>query len=121
MSEIVLHHDDGSETVLPHRWVICSSCEGEGKSSAYLGAFTRDQLDEEGPEFIEDYFAGHYDRACDRCGGAGKVKVADTKAMTRAQRAEYREQERQMRECREIERQERLFEGGWREEGWFGS
>lgn len=110
-------NDDGRE--LPFRWVICNSCRGHGKSSAYLGAFTGDQMRED-PDFAEDYRNGLYDRACDCCGGAGKVKAADLAKMSKADRKAYGKQQREFAEVDAIERQERLMEGGWREEGWYG-
>jgi hypothetical protein len=114
-----LFTDDG-ERELPFKWKLCGHCDGHGKSSAYLGAFTREELEDEGPEFIEDYFSGHYDRACDDCGGSGKIKVPDYTRISKSDRKAYEQQEREIAETRAIERQERLFEGGWREEGWYG-
>lgn len=117
--KIVLFEDDDSERELPSKWVICSDCRGNGASSAYLGAFTRDQMDEEGREFLEDYVAGRYDRTCDHCGGSGKVKVADYDRMSAADAAAYRAQEADRAAVDRIQRMERLMEGGWREEGWY--
>lgn len=119
MKTPVLYCDDDTEKELPFKWVICGTCRGHGKSSAYLGAFTGDQMRED-PDFAEEYMAGGYDRTCDECGGSGKVKVVDMKAMTKADRVAYRAQQRSFAEVRAIERQERLFEGAWRDEGWFG-
>lgn len=110
--------DDGGRRELPFFWAICGQCQGEGKSSAYLGAFTSERMDEAGPEFREDYISSAYDRTCETCGGSGKVKVVDQKRMTRADAATYTEQQQDEAEARAVERQERLFEGGWREEGW---
>lgn len=63
---------------LPTRWEICDVCRGEGKSSAYLGAFTRSEFDEcFDPSEQDEYFAGAYDRACEHCNGSGKIKVID--------------------------------------------
>jgi hypothetical protein len=104
----VLFCDDGSELVLPNKWEICSHCRGEGKSSAYLGAFTRDDLDEQGSEWCEDYFAGRLDCACKHCGGAGKVSVVDWSKLTKAQKREWNAQVRAERECRAEERAERM-------------
>lgn len=118
MNTPTLYTNEG-ERELPFKWVICTACDGHGQSSAYLGAYTRDQLEEQGTEFIEAYIAGEYDRACDACGGAGKVKVADRAKMSKADRALFDEQEREELDTRETERRERLMEGGWREEGWF--
>lgn len=103
----ILYCDDGSEIELPTKWVICSACSGEGKSSAYLGAYTRDDLDDAGPEFCAAYFAGHLDRPCISCDGLGRHRVADGARMTPAQRAAYRFQQQCEREDRAIERAER--------------
>lgn len=51
------------------KWEVCPTCDGEGKSSAYLGTFTADDIAEHDPEFMEDYFAGHFDRKCTECNG----------------------------------------------------
>lgn len=59
-------------------WHICSKCGGEGHHSAHLGAFSAHEFAEQfSPDEQEDYFAGRYDRSCERCGGSGKV-WADT-------------------------------------------
>lgn len=57
-------------------WFICEVCEGEGRSSAYLGAFTMSEFEETFDDFEsrEDYFAGRYDKPCKACKGSGKVK-----------------------------------------------
>lgn len=70
--------DDGVEIVvdLPAHYEICSHCQGRGQSSAHLGAFTRDEMDEQGPEFIDDYMTGAYDRPCEHCEN-GKVLIID--------------------------------------------
>lgn len=105
----ILFCDDGSEIELPFKWVICSACSGHGKSSAYLGAYTSDDMDEAGPEFRDEYMAGRYDRPCISCDGAGKHKVADGSRMTQEQRAAYRYQRQEERETRAIEAAERRF------------
>lgn len=104
-----LYCDDGSEIELPFKWEICGSCRGEGKSSAYLGAFTRSEMDEEGPEFLDDYMGGRYDRACDRCEGGGKVRVVDWSKLTKQQRKDWNEQVRGEREAAAITRMERAM------------
>lgn len=82
--ELMIYNDEGEGERLPVKWEICSHCEGEGRSSSYLGAFTQDEAQED-PEFFEDYMAGHYDRACDCCGGSGKIAVPNYKRMTPSQ------------------------------------
>lgn len=68
-------NDEGIE--FPAKWVICYDCGGEGKSCAYLGAFTAEDFAYEGPEFREDYMSGKYDKPCKPCEGSGKVKEID--------------------------------------------
>ena len=60
------------------KWVICGACEGEGTSSAHLGAITSDEWN--GPDWDddsrEDYLEGRYDKQCEKCRGTGKVDVS---------------------------------------------
>lgn len=114
---LILYLGD-DEIVLPYKWEICGHCEGEGKSSAYLGAFTMEEMHDD-PDFAEDYRSGAYDRPCEYCSG-GKVKVTNLKKMSEEHRAAYGQQLLEEAADRQTERMERLMEGGWREEGWFG-
>jgi len=107
--ELILYCNDDSEIILPHKWQICGACEGHGKSSAYLGAYTQSEMDEAGPEFHDAYMAGEYDRTCDACGGAGKVKIPDYSRMTKAQRAKWKAQCRADDEIAAEEAAERRF------------
>lgn len=59
------------------KYQVCPTCEGEGQSSAYLGAFTASEMEEQGPEFMEDYIAGRYDRPCDECQGRRVVTAEE--------------------------------------------
>lgn len=83
---------------------------GAGERHSILGAFTADEWAQEGDEFKDDYIAGRYDRACERCGGSGKVRVADLARMSDADRAAYAKQRADDADVREIERQERAAE-----------
>jgi hypothetical protein len=119
--DLVLYVDDSDEPVaLPHKWEICCRCNGEGTSSGYLGVFTAADMAED-PDFAEDYMNGQYDRACDECGGSGKVKVADFDRMKPEQAEAFQRQCRDDDEIDAIQRSERLMEGGWRELGWYGN
>lgn len=69
--------EDEEPRALPYVWEICDACRGEGKSSAYLGAFTQREWAEEDEDFKSDYLAGRYDRPCEYCHGTGKVMVLD--------------------------------------------
>ena len=101
--------DDDEPRELPFKWEICGTCRGHGKSSAYLGAYTASEMDEAGPEFMEDYMNGFYDRTCDHCGGGGKVKVADLSRMSKADRAAYRTQLREDAEYEALCEMERRY------------
>lgn len=103
----VIYTDDDEERPLPFNWAICGGCSGHGKSSAYLGAYTCEEMREAGPEFHDDYMAGRYDKTCDRCDGSGKVPVLDRSKCKPADLKEYDEQMKAERECRAIERAER--------------
>ena len=105
--------DNGDTIELPWKWSICCACNGHGRSSAYLGAFTQSDREEAGPEFMEDYMNGAYDRACEDCGGTGKVKVADYSRLTKEQRRELRAQARADAEYRTEVAHERRQLGGW--------
>lgn len=82
-------------THLPGGWAICPDCNGHGGSSAYLGAFTREDMDED-PEFFEDYMAGRYDRPCPNCNG-GKVWIVAVARCTFSQKRELVEARRRCR------------------------
>lgn len=57
------------------RWIICPTCQGEGTSSAHLGAIPAEEFHNEwAPEEQEAYLRGDYDTTCERCGGSGKVR-----------------------------------------------
>lgn len=78
------------EVELPAKFIVCDDCKGVGKSSAYLGAFTRDDLDELGDEFIDDYRAGNFDRPCETCKGERVVAVVDESLCDLTLLAEYK-------------------------------
>jgi hypothetical protein len=71
-------------------------------------------MDEQGREFLEDYMAGHYDRTCERCGGAGKIKVPDRQRMTKVQRKEWDAKCQADAECYSERMWERRMLGDWR-------
>lgn len=51
----------------------CPTCKGKGTQTLHGQAFTADDIDEQGPEFLEDILSGVYDHPCDDCGGSGNV------------------------------------------------
>jgi hypothetical protein len=82
---VIVYDDEGNEVTLPTKWEVCSACGGEGKSSAYLGAFTPDELDREGEDFVIDYWNGAYDRECEICNGRTTVRAVDEDNLTMEQ------------------------------------
>lgn len=73
---------------LPARFVVCPRCRGRGVhvNPAIDGhGLTAEDVDQAGPEFLEDYLAGVYDVACERCGGRRVVLEPDPARLTAAQ------------------------------------
>jgi hypothetical protein len=123
MNEQLTFTLNDEEVKVPSTVQLCDSCGGEGKSSAYLGAFTGQRLEELqlDDDFREDYLAGRYDRPCERCGGHGRIRVPDEDQLTDELRQAIAEWDEEEHHDAYINRQERLMEGGWREEGWYDS
>lgn len=57
-------------------WMVCPDCSGRGCHTLHGHAYTRDELDELGPEFVEDMMAGVYDTSCDTCHGRTTIDKA---------------------------------------------
>lgn len=73
--------EEGEITVtIAVRYKICETCEGRG-SHVNPGidehGLSRDDFDEQGPEFEEDYFSGVYDVRCYDCDGERAVAIPD--------------------------------------------
>lgn len=88
MPKLNYHYEDESgeehDVDLPASWHICDNCHGDGKSSAYLGSFTMEQMNED-PDFADEYMNGGYDKTCTNCGGSGKVLIVDREAKMTAE------------------------------------
>lgn len=77
--------DDGvrEHYTLPAMWALCDECGGEGSSSAYLGAITEEDREQNwSHDEWSDYVSGGYDKQCTVCKGEGKVLVVDERACT---------------------------------------
>lgn len=74
--------DEGDEvelTIRSHK-EVCPRCHGNGShvNPAVDGnGITWEQMDELGPEFLEDYLRGLYDVPCQECDGQRVVDVPD--------------------------------------------
>ena len=80
--QVTVFTDEGDELELdlPAKFALCPRCRGAGShvNPAIDGnGLTREDLDEAGPEFFEDYMAGVYDVACHRCKGEKVIKELD--------------------------------------------
>jgi RecJ-like exonuclease len=101
---------DQHDIQLPTKWTICGACNGEGKSSAYLGSFTASEFHEAfDDEEADAYFSGAYDRACEECDGDGKVKIVDVDKLDEDQARSWDAQERARHEVDWAEAAERRY------------
>lgn len=94
---------------LPTHKVVCPSCQGEGKSSRYLGAYTQSEMEEAGDDFRHDYMAGHYDRTCEECDGLRVTDEVDETYLPGDLKAEWLEWLTEAYESDDIQRQERAM------------
>ena len=107
--------EDGNEHCkrIPALWEICSDCQGNGASSAYLGAFTQEDIERDwSQDEWSDYLDGGYDKPCGPCNGSGKVLVPDWEALEKADPAlatAYGEDLRSEAEYQQLCRMERLM------------
>lgn len=69
--------DNGTAPVLVTKRVVCDRCLGNGTSSANLGAFTADEMAEQGEDFRDDYRSGALDSLCAHCDGLRVVYAVD--------------------------------------------
>jgi RecJ-like exonuclease len=86
---IVFCGDDETEIRIPSRFEVCDRCRGEGTHDCFEGGMTTSEMHEQGGEFIEDYFAGHYSVPCTECKGKRVVAVIDERRATPEQLAAY--------------------------------
>lgn len=104
---ITYYDEDGDEIEdLPTCWEICAMCHGNGATSAHLGVINHDEWDDD--EF-RAYVNGAYDKTCEECKGAGKVKVLDYDRLTPEQAEDCNNQDNQESENRaEMESERRM-------------
>jgi hypothetical protein len=107
-----LDNDDGSQDVvaLPSKFEVCRRCQGKGSHDGWEGGMTRDDMDEYGPEFMEDYMSGVYDRQCTVCKGVRVVEVVDRNRVLPELLARYDATEQELADCDAMQRSERWAE-----------
>lgn len=65
---------------IPAKYIVCPRCGGKGthtNPNIDGNGLTQSDLDEAGPEFLEDYMSGVYDITCVKCQGMRVVLVPD--------------------------------------------
>lgn len=73
---------------IPAKYEVCDRCGGRGTHDhpAFSNGFTGDEMDEAGPDFREEYMAGHYDVRCTVCDGKRVTLVCDEEACNEHER-----------------------------------
>jgi hypothetical protein len=88
--------------IFPSKVVVCPSCDGSG-STLIPGmrghAYTSDQLDELGDEFVEAMMGGDYDMVCDECHG---LRVSATPIISGLS---FKDHERLTQHCEELDQE----------------
>lgn len=62
---------------LPTKVIVCPRCGGRGSHDCWEGGMTRDEMDEQGPEFFDDYMNGMYSVTCTECDGRNVIDGID--------------------------------------------
>lgn len=62
---------------VPAKYEVCYRCEGRGVHDCWEGGMTGEEMEEQGPEFFEDYMNGVYSTKCTVCNGDRVVAVID--------------------------------------------
>ena len=108
MTALILDEDE-NEVWIPFEYEVCDLCGGKGtmvNPNIDRNGLTAEDFDEQGPEFMDDYFGGVYDQQCARCEGRKVMPVPITKSgqaavlqIEKDRYERYAEQEAEMRYC----------------------
>ena len=111
MMEIELRHEDGSTEIVsvPSHFEVCERCQGKGSHDAWEGGMTADEMEEQGPDFIEDYLSGVYDVKCTVCNGLRVVEVISRERISPEILAAYDREQQELAELQQMEMSERWF------------
>ena len=58
-------------------WMVCPDCRGKGVHTLHGYAYTAADVDELGPEFLEDMHDGLYDTVCETCRGRTTIRASE--------------------------------------------
>lgn len=119
--EVEIYFDDRSEVyVLPHKYIVCPNCEGEGSTvnpSIDGSGISADEFLED-PSFYEDYMSGVYDITCRVCKGKRVIKAIDSdnlndkeKEIFSLYQKQEEEERRYRKECEDEFRMQELMSG----------
>lgn len=94
MKKVIEYYDEDGceiEVELPANWKVCPSCNGRGTTTLHVDGhgMSRDEMNELGPEFIEDYLSGVYDKPCPECKGRTTVLEVDESRLTLEQKEHH--------------------------------
>jgi len=107
--QITVYGDEGEDIIVPACYEVCNRCNGTGKHtnpSIDGHGITREEMDELGPEFEEDYFSGAYDVPCHECNGRRVVLVPDEQRATEEQMEAFYSTVRALNETDKIQEME---------------
>lgn len=113
--QLTVIDDTGIEVVIPSRFEVCPTCEGNGTLDhpAFCNGITSEEWNSE--DWDEDsraqYLGGAYDVPCHECNGDRVVLMPDYDRLTLGQRALVDGHNEAMREIYECERSERILCG----------
>lgn len=98
--KFVVLGNDGQDLSLPCHYAVCDRCNGTGVHDhpAFSNGLSQEDFDED-PDFREQYMRGHYDVACEECGGLRVVPVPDKERLTPEQAAALEDHYAYQREC----------------------
>jgi hypothetical protein len=97
----------GDRVMLPSKNEVCSRCFGSGTHDSWDNGMTVDEMYEWGEDFVDDYFAGHYDTVCEECNGNNVVAVIDEERCTPEQIEAWNEYQQSVYEDRMTANNER--------------
>lgn len=107
---------DGVEYSLPTVMEVCPTCHGRGRHVNRTidgNGITRDEMDELGPEFLENYLGGVYDVPCEECDGRNVIEVADIDLMPLSAVKAYHAWRQAEWEADAADRSERAYFSAW--------